>query len=80
MFGFAEDAHVVCVQTELVSMFAEREPDVRPYDLITQRLNELALSEKDSTDLVASLSEDYPVDRPVCQRQKAAQRVDGGQQ
>lgn len=63
LFGFAAYAPVVCTQTDTISLFAEREPDLVAYLRILDRLNALALPERDSRELIVRLADDQPTDR-----------------
>lgn len=55
LFAFAGFAPVVCAQSDLVSVFGEREQDVAKYESMLHRLDELALSEQDSAQLIEQL-------------------------
>lgn len=57
LFGFQDYAPVVCIQTDTISLFAEKEPDLVAYERILGRLDAIALSEHASTELIVRLTD-----------------------
>lgn len=63
VLGFAGHAPVVCVQGDEVSVFGERAEDIAGYERIIGAMDELALSEAASAELIIRLA-DAPASRP----------------